>query len=604
MYGPTIDSLIRSGVVVLLHDYRSGSAQDWSGQGNVGTLSAGCKFTGPSGALRFPATTDEVTVADVAALRLTTFSVVVVIDCTSQTATEYLVSHDSAGSGYSLGLNATQLLLTGDGVARTIAATLTGARSLGATCASGGTPIGYKDGLSLGNFSGAVTVTGAAVATEIGNWNNSGQCKSAEKALLIANRILTPTEMAAVHAELVNAKWPSKQTAIARRVQGSVIGEDGLVAGWSMRPVGGAVVDVVGAHNGTIYGSVAKQGILGYEQTFDGTDDYIDCGNVGSIKTMAFWCRPTTTTEDIADMDGGTHTVEVGAGTLTATGWNAPIIYVNGAASTALRAGVLQRVVITTATAFNATALQLGTETTFFDGQIGEVEVFSDEKSSAWVAADYAEGAKAIQFKTDWGYNISPANEGGVTGQQIGGNASPFRAGDATGRWAVKTDTIDGRLCKVLTCKTAGSVYIPAAYFANTTPTEAAFGTFEAWLYRTGLRIDWSFISPTDFAGFNPAASYKLYLAAGNTLIYETLVGAIITGTPLAADAWHRFRITRNIAGGFALYVDGVADGTGTDVTTTVSKYMVFYMSAGDKLALGDVGGNHGLVKMLGVVAP
>jgi len=199
--GSLIEELKRDGSLVLWHRYNIGSRLDRSGQGNDGTLSAGCFWDG--GGLSFAANTDEVTVADVAGLRLTTGSIVVAGEFMSQTATEYLLAHDNAGSGYSLGLNATQLLFTGDGVARTIAATLTGCRSLGATFETGNTPIGYTNGLSIGNFSGSVTVTGASVATEIGNWANSGRCKSALHQAILVNRILTPTEMATLHGELM-----------------------------------------------------------------------------------------------------------------------------------------------------------------------------------------------------------------------------------------------------------------------------------------------------------------------------------------------------------------------------------------------------------------
>ena len=51
-------------------------------------------------------------------------------------------------------------------------------------------------------------------------------------------------------------------------------------------------------------------------------------------------------------------------------------------------------------------------------------------------------------------------------------------------------------------------------------------------------------------------------------------------------------------------YIDGVSFGTGTDITTLTSGYMVFDMDAGDKLSLGSSLGSHGLCKMLGVCSP
>ena len=109
----TLQALLREGVIKLLHDYRSGSAYDWSGNGNTGTLSSGCKWTGPAGSLRFPSTTDEVTVADAAELRLTAGSIVAVSEhgFTSQTAFEGFVSKRGATPNYELYADATRLYL-------------------------------------------------------------------------------------------------------------------------------------------------------------------------------------------------------------------------------------------------------------------------------------------------------------------------------------------------------------------------------------------------------------------------------------------------------------------------------------------------------------
>jgi len=604
MYGPVISELIRTNSIAEIWDPRSGH---WNGlvNGLDGTPSAGMRQTGPGGSWVLPNVTDEVTVADDPLLRLDAGSIVFVCEhgFTSQVATEYLLAHDVAGSGYSLGVNATQLVFTGNGVARTLVTSVLGKRGLGASWATGGTPIGYSDGLSLGNFSGVVTVTGSATTTELGNWNNSGQLKSPASAVLIANRILTETEHTAVFAELLAMRWPSKQSSMALARQIPNVAEAGLVAAWTMHPVNGEIIDAVGANNGTISGNpMYEKGILGDRMRFDGVDDYVDCGDIGTIKTFAFDVCPASTTEDLADLDGGTHTVEVAAGTLTATGWTAPTIYVDGVATTSLIANKTQRVVITTATGIAASAVKLATETTFLDGSLGHPRFYSDEKSASWVAQDYLEAARAVQFKTDWGYPISVADEGGTLHQQIGGHASPFRAGDTSGRWRVETDTIDGVECKALTCKTAGMVYVPASLFYDATPTEASYGTWDWWAYKADASV-------MDVAFVNAIATaldgYGVKWAADESVVvYEYGVGDVATGGTAAHSTWTRFRVTRSLADLFTGYIDGTSFGTGTDVTTTTSSYMVFDMDAGDKLALGEVGGDKSIVKKLGVEAP
>lgn len=435
MYGPTTGALLAEGAIALLHDYRSGHALDLSGNGNHGTLSAGCRFTGPASALTFPATTDEVTVADAASLRLTAGSIIAVSErgFTSQVTEGLCGKRDALTSNYSFYMMAGLVVFAAGGSFRNIATSVFGARSLGVSFTHGKTPIGYKDGLSIGNFSGVVNVVAGTEAVEIGNIINLNRNRSPLSAVLLANRILTPTEMAAVHAELLAARWPSKQ-----------------------------------------HGS--------------------------------------------------------------------------------------------------ATAPSAG--------------------------ADYR-----CQFKTDWGYNVSPADEGGVTGQQIGGNASPFRAGDATGRWAVETDTIDGRTTKAMTCKTAGLMRVPWSFLHQATPTEAAFGTFDWYARKADASVMDVNIIATVSTGITTGYGVK-WAADESVVLTEYGVGNVVGGGTASHSVWHRFRVTRSLAGLFTLYIDGAAIGTGTDTTVTTATHLVIDMDAGDKIALGDTVGDHCVSKMQGVVAP
>lgn len=437
MYGPTTASLIAEGACVLLHDYRSGTAIDWSGQGNTGTLSGGCRFTGPAGSLRFHANTDEVTVADAPELQLTAGSIVVVAGqggfLKAGVVQRAVSKKNGAVTEYYFIFNHAGLYLYSGATTRSCTAAVAGKLSIGVTFTDGAVPIGYVEGIFANNMSGAASLIPNTGALEIGNSGGTAPCPTPLAAVLVANRILTPTEMAAVHAELVNAKWPSKQRGRA---------------------------------------------------------------SAPSID---------------ADME--------------------------------------------------------------------------------------------CHLTTGWGYNISPAAEGGVTGQRIGGDASPFRAGDATFRASVATDTIDGKTCKVLTCSTAGKVYIPASLMRHATPAEAAYGTFDLYGYKADASAFDANIIATVNTGITTGYGVR-WAADESVVLYEYGVGNVIAGGTASHSAWHRFRVTRSLAGLFTLYIDGVSVGTGTDITTLTSTYMVFDLDAGDKLALGDVGGDHGIIKMLGVVAP
>ena len=136
-------------------------------------------------------------------------------------------------------------------------------------------------------------------------------------------------------------------------------------------------------------------GRWGYCPEFDGVDDYIDFGAVGGaneIKTAEFWLYLNSDTEDIMDFDGGTHTIEVSGGTLSATGFDTPTIYVDGVATTSIGTGAWHYVAVTTDTGFTASALKIGKETTYLDGFIDEVRISNTAHTAAKIMSDYIAG--------------------------------------------------------------------------------------------------------------------------------------------------------------------------------------------------------------------
>jgi len=107
---------------------------------------------------------------------------------------------------------------------------------------------------------------------------------------------------------------------------------------------------------------------------FNGTSSIVDYGNTHTnIKSALLWIYPNdNTSRSIIDFDGGTHSLELSAGgDLTATGWAAPTIYVNGIVAAAVSQSNWSCIAVTTATAFSASALVFGQEASFFDGKMG-----------------------------------------------------------------------------------------------------------------------------------------------------------------------------------------------------------------------------------------
>lgn len=246
--------------------------------------------------------------------------------------------------------------------------------------------------------------------------------------------------------------------------------------------------------------------------------------------------------------------------------------------------------------------------TTSPPGGFALAEVYNEEKSLAQIQRLYYEGARAVQFKTEWGHLVSATNEG--VNSRLG--RGPLRV--MSGTFVVEVETIAGKDVKVVRCVTDGEFALPTAVM-QADPVEAAFGTWDFWVNKADastMRIlfisDQPATTTANGYSFNftstEAVSSSEYNAGGLT----TKMG---TGAAYAtAGAWHRIRVTNSYANpnSKTFYVDGVAvvATTGTnpygDSTTAQSKYMVFQMDAGDKVALSAIDGSYAIKKYLGVL--
>ncbi len=137
-----------------------------------------------------------------------------------------------------------------------------------------------------------------------------------------------------------------------------------------------------------------KAGKLGQAFNFDGTNDYLTAGNVSSsINTVAFWVQAPSTTHKVLDLNG-TATVETVGGTITANNFTSPTIYVNGVVTSTITANTWYHVVITTGTAINASAVDIGRiSSTYFQGVIDDVRVYNRVLSATEVKQLYNQGA-------------------------------------------------------------------------------------------------------------------------------------------------------------------------------------------------------------------
>jgi len=123
-------------------------------------------------------------------------------------------------------------------------------------------------------------------------------------------------------------------------------------------------------------------------QDFNGTSTKITMSSaINAIQSFVAWVYVDVKAKSIADFDAGTHSIETDATPdLTATGWAAPTFYVNGAASASMATGAWKHIGVTTATAFNGTAVILGDEASFFDGKMALVKIYNRALSATEIS--------------------------------------------------------------------------------------------------------------------------------------------------------------------------------------------------------------------------
>jgi hypothetical protein len=245
------------------------------------------------------------------------------------------------------------------------------------------------------------------------------------------------------------------------------------------------------------------------------------------------------------------------------------------------------------------------------DGNVSNFQWFETELTAAEIQAEYQAGAKAVNWKSDYGVTTSVAAEAAP------GELSNSPARIISGTHKIATDTIGGKTCKVVECVTAGVVAIPSAYFFGN-ETQAAHGSFEWWMLKGGganvsafgLISDQKEDPATGANGyefrFNADESVRLfrYNAGSPAAIQFTQAGFISLST------WYKCKVSISASGEFTSYINNqlldVSGGGGTnpvtDTTHTTSKYIVLDLDAGDKVAYAAPNGDCSIVKYQGVV--
>jgi len=150
--------------------------------------------------------------------------------------------------------------------------------------------------------------------------------------------------------------------------------------------------------------------------SFDG-NDYISIDNTANdVKTVSFWIKPTTTSQNFIDFDGGTHYISDSSGVVSATGFDNPTVYVNGISNGILTANIWNHIEVTTTTSFSATNIKLGQRSTnFLTGFMDEVKLFNYARSAAEIKTDYNAGKSRSSKGTSVNLGAAKSTQGGYS---------------------------------------------------------------------------------------------------------------------------------------------------------------------------------------------
>jgi len=355
-------------------------------------------------------------------------------------------------------------------------------------------------------------------------------------------------------------------TATLNQTSGTIAG---VIGSWDQE------AGAVGETTYTSTTTMVTAGNLGQALSFDGTDEFVDVGNVSTgIQTVAFWLRVSTSTatQRIIDIDG-TDQIETDASSvIAATSFpGTTVIYQDGVAgSTTLTSG-WHHITVTDTVGVNASDFDIGRIETegYFGGVIDDVRLYDRVLSKEEVDRLYGLGATtkialtlesnaAIGdgLKDHWSFDSSDVSGTTIT------NSRGATNGTFVGAGATNWFNSDYQYCRKFTMTAGG---------------------------------DSGGVATTTTAGFALAASATLSTLAATSSsgnIYETTTTsgtttpvdvAITDGTDCGSDggALLDFYFEKYVqtTGEFALWVEA------NDISSTTAKTVLMYYGYADDSA-------------------
>ncbi len=341
-------------------------------------------------------------------------------------------------------------------------------------------------------------------------------------------------------------------------------------------------------NSGTITGAIFGAGKIGKSISFSGGTDEVSVSSSITTNTIEFWTNPSTTTQNLIDLRTAATAanISVSSGTISATGFTSPIIYVNGVVSSTLAAGTWQHVSITTSSSITANAIKFGRiGSTSLTGSLDSIKIYNYVRTPAQIAWNYNQGGPIAHWKLDecTGTTANDSSGNGLSGTiSIGASGTNTTAGTCTtsGAWF---DGATGKFNSSLDFDGTDdqiSMGDPASGLLDMGTSDF---TLSAWIKTSDTTSQARIINKRDTS----AIGYELNLAPSvsslNFFIGDSggFTFGASGGVNIRDNVWHHVAVTFDRDGNGTYYVDGKIDGTPRSISTrtgTISNATSFYI--------------------------
>lgn len=286
-----------------------------------------------------------------------------------------------------------------------------------------------------------------------------------------------------------------------------------------------------------------------------------------SVKTVAFWAKPDSTTESIMDLDT-THTIDISSGTVQANNFSSPTIYVDGVVSTTFPDTEWHHVAITTATGIDPTNFFLGRiGTSFYDGALDDLRVY-----------DYVRTQGQIVEDMNGGHPIG--------GSPIGSQVAYWRFDELSGATAYDgTPNANNLTLTSAAATTSGKINAAwngngIEFMSRADDADFDFAASDQMTISGWFRSD-SASNPgaTEYIVNKSASSagYAIYVNTSGEIVFGIDDDATFDPDAEAGDTaanndyydgeWHHFAAVKNGTTGMYLYIDGVLEEANTSIS-------------------------------------